>query len=88
MVKKMFYSSKSSKSNDKFLLKIGEVYFNLALVEKAYNVIKDTKKELNICYSNTRRMLYLKNNLGMVMVCGMHVSTLPDSEKVIEIKTE
>lgn len=86
MTKKMFNAYTPFK--DKFYLEIGGVCFNIALIEKAYNIIKDNSKIDIYCHEG-QRMLYLKNDIGMIIVCGIRgKKELLDPNKIIEMEME
>ena len=72
-------------SEKKYLLHIEEAYFNFALFDSAFSIIRDTDDTDIILPKNKKSPVLLKTKLGECVVLPVNVETTNADYKIIEI---
>lgn len=72
-------------SEKKYLLHIEEAYFNFALFDKAFSIIRDTDDTDVVLPKNKKSPVLLKTKLGECAILPVNVETTSADYKIIEI---
>lgn len=76
--------TKSNLKESTWLLKINDIYFNLALVDMSYNIINNNT-DVEIYYSTPVSPILIKNNIGECLICPIRLKSLSQNIQIIDI---
>lgn len=75
---------KSTLKEPTWLLKINDIYFNLALVDMSYNIINNNT-DVNIYYSKSNAPMLITNDIGECLVLPILLKNISKSINIIDI---